>query len=786
MNGRTPFSVLRAPIAVLGMLVIAASALGAQADSLTKRVERAIQQWDRGDRDGANREFQTYIDIYNTRANSLKSSEFVAVARAVTFLGVDDPQLFKDALRAYDRAIAADPDNMDARARLGELFVSKFNGAEAKRTLVEALAKNATHVPTLIAEARRRDFDNEGGADSVLARALQLEPENVSARVMRAQFLADVEDFAGAAREADRALKADSVSGEAIAMRAALYRVAGDSVGFNTMRRRYSALYPKEAWLHVVTATSLSHVRQYAQAAAVAREGTQVDPKNWRAHATMGSNLLRLGDITAGRASLETSFKGDPYDVWAKNTLDLLDTFGQYENTSTDKFRFMIEKQEAGVLSIYLKELLDKAYAVFQKRYAFTPNGPVRVEVYRSHADFSVRTVGLAGIGALGVSFGNTIAFDSPAAKDAGTFTWGSTAWHELAHTFTLGSSDMRVPRWLSEGLSVYEERRARPGWGQNVSPAFLRALAEKKLVPASRLNDGFVRPAYPQQVIFSYYEASLLCEMIARDLGEQALPQMLQAYRAGQGTEQVIQRVLKMDLATLDKRFDAYLQERFGKALVAIADRDVTVEQYRPVSDMVARADAAPGNYWLQVATGRALITRREVKLAVSVLERARALFPDYGGADGAYPLLVRAHQGGGDVKSAATVLQAAAELTELPYEMYLSLADLWLESGDTTKAANAIEYAIYTNPFDIAQHERLAELFTRSGDKTRAVRERTAVVALNPVDRAEAYYRLAIAQRDAGTAREARRSVLRALEVAPHFERAQELLLTLVEKKP
>jgi len=769
------------------LLIFAAQTLSAQkpAGDLVQRVNAAEKLWERGDRDAANREFQSFIDAYNTRSN-LTSAELVAVARAVTYLGVDDPQLFKDALKAYDLAISADSTNLDARVRLGELFTLKYNGVESKRTLTAALAMNAKYVPALVADARRRDFDSEGGADSVLAKALELEPENASARVLRAQFRADVEDFAGAAQEADRALRANAESGEALSIRAALYRISGDSVGFAEMKRRYAALYPKEAGLYVVTATMLSHVRQYAQAAAMAREATQVDPKNWRAHATLGSNLMRLGDIAAARASLEVAFKGDPYDLWTKNTLDLLDTFNQYDNISTDKFKFMIETAESGVISLYLKEILDKAYVTFQKRYQFTPTGPVRVEVYRSHADFSVRTVGLAGIGALGVSFGNVIAFDSPAAKDIGMFNWGSTAWHELAHTFTLGSSDMRVPRWLSEGLSVYEERRAHPGWGQNVSPAFLKAYEDKKLVPASRLNDGFVRPAYPQQVIFSYYEASLLCEMITKDLGEQALPQMLAAYKAGQSTEQVFQRVLKLDLAALDRRFDAYLQQRFGKIVAALSDKGATVEQYIPADEMVKRADASPDNYWLQVAVGRALTQRREVVLAIPILERARALFPEYAGGDGAYPALVRAHQAAGNIRSAATALAIAAETGDMPYEMHITLVDLWLQAGDTVKAANALENAMFMNPFEIAQHERLATLMTRIGDKPRAVRERAAVVALNPVDRAEALYRLAIAHRDAGDVPSAKRSVLRALEVAPHFERAQELLLNIVEKKP
>ena len=53
--------------------------------------------------------------------------------------------------------------------------------------------------------------------------------------------------------------------------------------------------------------------------------------------------------------------------------------------------------------------------------------------------------------------------------------------------------------------------------------------------------------------------------------------------------------------------------------------------------------------------------------------------------------------------------------------------------------------------------------------------------VVALAPVDRAEALYQLALAHHEAGNASAARSEVLRALEEAPNFEKAQSLLLTL-----
>jgi tetratricopeptide (TPR) repeat protein len=385
----------------------------------------------------------------------------------------------------------------------------------------------------------------------------------------------------------------------------------------------------------------------------------------------------------------------------------------------------------------------------------------VRVEVYRSHADFSVRTVGLAGLGALGVSFGNTVAFDSPAAKDAGPFNWASTAWHELAHTFTLGASNNRVPRWLSEGLSVYEERHARRGWGQGVSPAFLRAYVDGKLLPPSRLNDGFVRPRYPAQVLFSYYEASLVCEFIARDFGERALLGMLQAYRDGLSTDDVFRRALRVDPATFDRRFDAYLRERFARPLAALRDR----------------------SYEREMATARTLIDGGNSPAAIAALERARVLFPEYGGADGPYPLLVRTLMAQGDKRRAADVLSNMITLGDVPYETHVMLSDLLLQLGDTARAADALEDAMFMNPYEIAQHERLAALFAATGARRKAIRERHAVVALKPVDRAEAYYQLALAYSQAGDTTGARRSILRSLEEAPHFERAQELLLSLHE---
>lgn len=766
--------------ALLAACVLIPSLAFAQATSVMQRVQAAVQQYDRGEREAALREFDRFIDVYNDGPDRLSSQDLVAVAIACTYLGTRDPQLFKDAMRAYDRAIEKDGRNLDARVRLARLFLDKYNGADAKRALDEALAIDPSYVPALVTDARRRWVDGVSGADSTLARALKLQPNDAGALVLRARFAADAEEFERARADVRSALASDPVNGEALAFGMALALVNGDS-GYTSFGRRYGSLYPRSAGANVAAAELFARVRQYSSAADWARDAVLVDSTDPRAHAALGLNLLRLGRVKQARASLERSFEVDPYNVWVKNTLDLLDTFDGYDEITHGRFQFMIERPESALLSLYLGELADRAYSALSARYGYAPRPPIRMEVYRSHADFSVRTVGLTGLGALGVSFGSTIAFDSPAAKDAGPFNWGSTAWHELAHAFTLGASEQRVPRWLSEGLSVYEERRARKGWGQSVTPAFLRAYKAGRLVPPSRMNDGFVRPAYPQQVIFSYYQASLVCEMIARDFGEQAIVAMLKAYREGLPTEQVFRRTLRMDLPALDRRFDDYMRQQFGHALAALGDESPHLEPTASAQQVLERANAQPRNYGLQLAAGRALMQRGDTGSSLAKLERARALFPEYVGGEGPYPLLVRAMLARGDKRAAAQLLQVMLNLGEVPIGTYAVLGDLLVDLGDAARAADALEGAMFEDPYDMARHARLASLYTALKDHPKAIRERRAVLALNPVDRADAFYELAVAYRDAGDLVSARRSVLSALEEAPHFEKAQQLLLSL-----
>src|SRR5258708_23112403 len=219
-------------------------------------------------------------------------------------------------------------------------------------------------------------------------------------------------------------------------------------------------LNPRPAAFLAEIADAMVKQRRYGDAVRFAREALVIDSNSVPALGVLGTNELRSGNLDAGRATLEKAFALDPFNLWHKNTLDLLDEMRGFRTVDRGRFRFVAPPKEAEALLPSLAPLLEAAFDTLERLCHYVPPVPVRLEIYSRHADFSVRTVGLAGLGALGVSFGPVLAMDAPSARDPAHFNCASTAWHELTHTFTLGLSGNRAPRWLSEGLSVLEEQR--------------------------------------------------------------------------------------------------------------------------------------------------------------------------------------------------------------------------------------------------------------------------------------------------------------------------------------
>lgn len=721
----------------------------------------------RGDMQDALGSAEALAADYERGGSEWTAEERVAAGRAYVLLGQRDARTARQALSAFDAAWAADPTLYEARVRAGELLLDKYNAPDAKSSFADVLNAEKSHARALLGMASVQDFEGNGGAMATLRQSLEANPALTAAHIMLARLHLEAEAYDSAMVATDRALQVDSSAMEAWAARAAVAWISGDSATFTASRRAAEALHPRPADFYATMAASAVRHRRYEDGVRWAQRAVELDPSSVRALGVLGTNQLRTGAMDEGRATLERAFQLDPFNLWHKNTLDLLDAMKKFTVVERGRFQLVVSPEDAALMELYLLPMLEEAYDSLQTRYAWRPNRPVRFEIFREHADFSVRSVGLAGLGALGVSFGDVLAMDAPSAREPGTFNWGSTAWHELAHTFTLGSSDHRVPRWLSEGLSVLEERRARAGWGAHATVEFLAAYKADRLRPVSTLNDGFVRPRYPSEVQYSYYLASLVSEMIEQEFGAAKLPALMQAYRQGLESPEVFQRVLGVTGDSLDARFRAYMNTRFGTALANIEPGEGPGIVGGPFVDAMQE--------------GLRHAEANRTREATQSFEKAQAMLPDVNTPGGPAWHLARLALARGDTATSLAQLARITRTSETALQANTLEADILAARGDDAGVVAAIDRIIWMAPYDAALHARLADAATRAGEHTIAVRERRAILAIGAPDPLEARYQLAQSLFRAGDVPAARREVLSMLESAPGFEKAQTLLLQL-----
>ena len=418
-----------------------------------------------------------------------------------------------------------------------------------------------------------------------------------------------------------------------------------------------------------------------------------------------------------------------------------------------------MHKDEAEVLEPYVLDLTNKAIGLYSKRYGFELKEPVIVELYPEHDDFAVRTSGLPGIGLLGVTFGYLVAMDSPTARADSNFHWGTTLWHELAHVFTLEATGHLVPRWFSEGVSVYEEWSTGPLPGRHIPLPVFQAIKEDKFLPIAELDRGFIRPQYEAQVIVSYMQAGLVCEYIASRWGQKGLEGVLKEYGAGKETPAALQGALKISAEQFDEDFAGYVRGASSAASSLTSSRGRRRSRRR-----------------------RPAFVEKDWKAAGAAAASAIELFPDYVDEGSAYIVKARAHKELGEPNQVTATLLDYRKLGGHDPAALISLAKSLAEASRNDDAIAVLEDVLMVAPLREEVHSELGDRLLQAGDAKRAIVEFRALLAMNPHDLSDAHYRLAKAYFAAEDRASSREHLLYALEIAPGFREAQQLLLEIV----
>jgi cellulose synthase operon protein C len=666
-------------------------------------------------------------------------------------------------LEQYDQAneqfrIATAPPDSDPlyRVRWGMLLHQRFNNTDAVGLFQEALKKDPKNAQAYLGLAIVSADGFDGKAEDYAGRALVLDPKLEEAHEFAANLALENADTEHAITQADEALALSSDAMDAMAIHAAIELLADRSPdAWLDKVRKVNPGYG-EAYARVAHYLELNY--RFDDAIVYYRKAVEADPKYWPARSQLGVSLMRMGQEDEPFKQLEMCYNNGYRDAETVNSLRLLDSYKNFVTYKENGTILRLRKSEAELLHPYFAAELQRIIPTYEKKYKMKLNGPVQVEVYPDHEDFAVRTMGMPGLGALGVTFGQVVAMDSPSARKPGDFNWGSTLWHEMSHVYILTATGGRVPRWFTEGVAVHEETQVSPEWGDPVSPDILVAIRDKKLLPVAKLDRGFIFPDYPAQVVVSYFEAGSICDYIKSRWSEDKLLDMVHSYAQRKTTPEVIRADLGVSPEEFDKQYLQWIDQRYGTMAA-------NFDQWRKALVQLAEADK-----------------QKQYDAVLQQGEVARRMYPQYIGDANTYEFLATTDLARGDKKAAAEVLTDYEKMGGEDPTMLKKLASLEEELGQPKEAAATLNRINYIYPVhDEDLHRHLGDLWFAQANYPGAIREYTAVVALNPLDKAGAYFHLAQAYNASGQRDKAEENVLAALEAAPGYRPAQKLLLDL-----
>jgi Flp pilus assembly protein TadD len=603
----------------------------------------------------------------------------------------------------------------------------------------------------------------------------------VGAHLLAAEFSLDDRKRNDARTSIQKALSINPNSLEARSLEAAIAALEDRTADFDRLVQGVLAVNPIYSEVYRVAGDHLARNYRFDEAVALVRRAVALDPEDARAHADLGGHLLRTGDEQGARASLDRAWARDQFNDLVKRQLDLFDHLNTFVTITDGDIIMRLDPAEVGVMREHAMPLAKQALETLQRLYEFKVTGPILIEMFPNHDDFAVRTIGLPGfVGALGACFGRVVTLDSPrvTGRKPGEFHWGETLWHEMAHVITLQMSKNRLPRWLSEGISVWEERRARPEWGREMDLSFAQALNDEKILKLEVLNEGF---SDPRLISLSYYQASLVVDHIVDTYGEPALRRFVRAYGDGLETEAAVKQALGVGLDQVQAGFDARLKKQYASLLQALQTPKVSSKL--SLNELKTLAEANPGSFAVQMQLGLSLHENKDPKSAIQAFERASRLAPTASGENNPNRLIAAVALEMKDEPRAARALEALLAVDSADVEAARQLVKLVEPMGDAQRTENAYRRVAEVDPFDRDAQTALGRLALRRKDTDTSVRAFRSALAGNPPDRAQAHVDLAEAYLAAGRRAQAKTETLSALEIAPSFERAQDLLLKLVE---
>ena len=683
----------------------------------------------------------------------------------------------------FDRAKKEDPTLRETYLAAGQLALDKHDYQVAANSFLSGLKHHPQDADLHFGLAQAYASTNGKQATEALKKALELNPRHVPALLYQAEDLLDREQYDEAEKFLQKALAVNPADYRAWTYRAVLAHLKNQPA-WQTTCREYALCYaPTNPEVDHLLGRQLSSHYRFAEGSAAQRQALAFDPDHLAAKMQLSQDLLRLGQEEEGWRLADEVHEQDGYDVATFNLLNLRDRLAHFRTLETDHFTIRMDSREADIYGQRVVDLLERARATLCSKYGLPLEDRITVEIFPKQEDFAIRTFGLpGGAGFLGVCFGKVITANSPASATGGNGSnWESVLWHEFCHVVTLELTRNRMPRWLSEGISVYEERQAHPTWGQRMNMQHREFITGGQLTPVSKLSGAFLSPPSGQHLQFAYYESSLVVEFFIQNVGLDSLRRLLADLGAGMNINDALERHTG-SLIAFESAFEQYARRKAAKL-----GPKLEWEKPEQLASLARNSQQSgeflqenPNNFWGLLASGRALLAEKKYEAACKPLEKLAAEFPDFIGEGCVYDLLAQAYRGLKNVDQEQATLAAWAARDDEATHAYLRLMELAYAAKDWPTLDQYAQQFLGVNPLTPKPYRLLAEAYEERGLITESIATSRSELQLEPLDPAVVHFRLARLLHQRGDPA-AKRHVLQALEDAPRFRAAHHLLLEI-----
>ena len=723
----------------------------------------------------------SYLDDLLARASWRFNSRSDLVPLGEYFLsrGEDPKQVLKI---CYDQAIKYDPKSVEAHVATARMALEKNDDKVASQALAKALALDESDPEIFYLLSRAWSSSDPEKSTEYLRKSLELNARYFPSLILQAESRISAEDYSTAELMLAEIEKTNSRLPKLWALRAAIAHLQGRYQDEGECRSKALVPWSLNPEVDYTIGKHLAMHYRFAESVEYQRRAIKMDRTYTPAKAQLAQDLLRLGDSEPGWSLVDSVRAEDPYDVTIFNLKQLQSQLDKFATLEAPGFVVRMDAREARIYGRDVIALLSEARETLTKKYAVQLTEPIFVEIFPRQKEFAIRTFGLpGGEGFLGVCFGRLITANSPAALKTDS-NWQAVLWHEYCHVVTLQKTKNKMPRWLSEGISVYEERQRNPIWGQSMDSTYREMILGEDFVQMSKLSSAFLQPKTPMHLQFAYYEASLAVEFWVDRYGMPKLQKLLDDLAIGMPADEALKRV-PGSLELLDREFSEYakgLASEFGNGVNFKKPSELEKK------DMPAWLEANPDSYWGLRSRCVELIRRKTWDDALTATEQLKEMLPDDRSHDGVYAMLATIHRGKNDLKSERAALVSLAERSADCRQTLMRLIELDTGEQDWQGVSAWCDRMIEIDPLRSDVQQQRATANEKIGRYDLVIQALEACLEMDLTDHASIHYRLAVAMNKQQLTSQAKRHLLMALEESPRYQDALQLLATMSKSTP